>query len=217
MKSAALIHHSQTLVPGWILLLVDASDGPGNTCLLVPGPLVHTFPLPYISSTLEAGLNRMPCLPDLELFWSLLSFAFLSWTLNNLQDPTRFGSKASTPNSSPIILLLGSVRVSYIFLLSFLLLEHVKLIINSGLIDCVTISGMLISLIFTSFQPKCHPSSGLPWLCPLNSYLVNIFPFFDLIFLSNSTHCLKLPCGFVYVFIVCLDSLSPPPHFHTRI
>lgn len=98
--------YRQWKVPCYEISCIDTSfpDLGGSSCLWMllmslatlvswfPGPLVHNFPLSYISSTLEAGLNRMPCLPDLELFWSLLSFAFLSWTLNNLQDPTRFCS-----------------------------------------------------------------------------------------------------------------------------
>lgn len=147
-----------------------------------PCPLIHAFLLPHVSSTMVSELSHMPSLPDLELFWSFLSFTFLSWTLNNLQDPTSLGSRLPLPIHSLSFYRFAQYEfIIYAFFL-FCSSNMSNSLLAQGLLAVLKYLECSFHWSLPVLNPNVTPQMGLPWPPSLNNCLVNTFPFFDLMF-----------------------------------
>lgn len=120
------------------------------------------------------GIESRVQLPTLRA--SSLSFPhliFLCWTLDDLKGPTCFGSRLSLHIYLLSSSLLLNKSLLYMSSFSFVLWTW-QTHSRSKVQDCLNTPGTLMSLIFTSSQPRCH-LSGLP--DPPSNCLVSTFLF----------------------------------------
>ena len=148
-----LVHCPWTLVLGGVLLLVHASDAPGNICLLVP----CSKPSCCHMLTLHWCQDWVTC-PTSQAYNFFPDFSsFLSWTLDYLQSPTWFGSRL--PLQIPLLSSSLLLSESQLYIPSFCFVPWTCQT-HSWLraLDWVNTSGMLMSLVFTGSEPRCHLS-----------------------------------------------------------